>query len=88
MKRNTTKLRSAITFVILLVIGTASIFIAQKLALTLFQMMHEMFTTYKWEFAISFLFIFLGVFLGLVRAFRSAAAVFKCNRSHHATKGK
>ena len=88
MKRDTTKLLGALTLVVILTISMASVFMAQKFALVLFHFMHETFNSYKWEFSIVFLFIFWGVFFGLMLAVLSIAGVIKHNLSHHSTEGK
>ena len=90
MKRDRTKLRGALTLVVIMIIGVVIVFMAQKFALTLFHFMHVADRDFivKVSFSIACLFIFWGVFVGLTLAFRSAFAVFKHTLSHHTTKGK
>lgn len=91
MKRDTSQPRDALMFVVMVVIGIASIFIAQKFALTLFHFMHEIPNrdfVVKVSFAIVFLFGFWGVFLGFTRIFRIAVDLVKHNLSRQSTKDK
>jgi len=91
MKLDTLKPRDVFMFVVMLAIGVASIFIAQKFALTLFHFMQaipnrNIFS--QGEFAILFVCIFWGVFLGFMRTFQLAVYLVKRTLSRQSTEGK